>query len=419
MKSPRDVAFEIVRRLSAEGHVAYFAGGCVRDELLGLAPKDYDVATDATPKRVAELFPRTRAVGKAFGVVLVRESRVDTEVATFREDGVYTDGRRPDTVAFSDARADAQRRDFTINALFSDPLDGDRVIDYVGGVADLEARVVRAVGVPAERLREDHLRSLRAVRFAARLGFGVESATADAVRACAGQLAGVSRERVGDEMRKMMAHPTRAEAARLAQELGLDAPALGCSPLPGATLVRTAALPGDAGAMLGLAGWLLDRASAAGETPDEAWGRSSSARLQTALMLSNEESAELAQALTGYVALRGEWAGARMAQQKRWAASVWFAGALALVAASDDASAKAIQERVAELAETPSGLAPAPLVTGDTLIESGLQPGPMFGKWLASIYDEQLEGRVVDAAVAIERVHAWAARGVSGPADGE
>ncbi|MEM1423575.1 MAG: CCA tRNA nucleotidyltransferase, partial [Planctomycetota bacterium] len=231
MSAQRDSAVRIVRTLAGAGHAAYFAGGCVRDELLGSEPKDYDVATDATPDEVEAAFRNTKPVGKSFGVILVRDGSSVTEVATFREEGAYTDKRRPDEVRFADAEADAHRRDFTINALFLDPLDTrddqrGRVIDFVGGLEDLERGVVRAVGDPAERLAEDHLRALRAVRFAARFAFPIEERTADAIRAHASALEGVSRERIGDELRRILAHPRRAEGVRTIHALALDAPVL-------------------------------------------------------------------------------------------------------------------------------------------------------------------------------------------------
>ena len=161
----RGDAEAVVRRLREKGHVAYFAGGCVRDLLLGLEPKDWDVATDAPPARVRELFSKTDAVGAAFGVILVRHGKSVVEVATFRSEGSYLDGRRPSEVYFTTAEEDAKRRDFTINGLFLDPMEGDRVIDFVGGQEDLKARRLRAIGDADARFAEDHLRLLRAVRF--------------------------------------------------------------------------------------------------------------------------------------------------------------------------------------------------------------------------------------------------------------
>jgi poly(A) polymerase len=199
-------ALRIVERLRELGHTAYFAGGCVRDLLLGVAPKDYDVATSALPELVQAAFPRTEAVGAHFGVVLVidhvGEQRVATEVATFRHDGVYSDGRRPDAVRFStDAREDVLRRDFTINGLLLDAVAyeaGDRlescVLDFVGGQSDLAAKVVRAIGEPSVRFGEDKLRMLRAVRFAARFGFAIERRTMLAIQHQAAEIAVVSAE---------------------------------------------------------------------------------------------------------------------------------------------------------------------------------------------------------------------------------
>jgi poly(A) polymerase len=209
-------AFRIVRRLRALGHMAYFAGGCVRDLLLGVVPKDFDVATSATPDLVLAAFPRTESVGAHFGVVLVIDhlahERVTTEVATFRHDGAYTDGRRPDAVQFSlDPREDVLRRDFTINGLLLDAMAyeaGDRledcVLDYVGGRGDLHTRLIRAIGEPKLRFAEDKLRMLRAVRFAARLGFVIERRTMDAIWQQAATIDVVSAERVRDELTRIL-----------------------------------------------------------------------------------------------------------------------------------------------------------------------------------------------------------------------
>ena len=183
MTRSRDAAVGLLKILRRAGFEAYFAGGCVRDALLGQQPKDYDIATDAPPDHVARLLPRCRMVGRAFGVVLSQPAKgVAVEIATFRTDGAYSDGRRPDSVAFTDAKGDAQRRDFTINGLFADPLapqpDGsDRVIDFVGGQDDLKNGIIRAIGNPEERFGEDFLRLLRAVRFASRLDFDIEART--------------------------------------------------------------------------------------------------------------------------------------------------------------------------------------------------------------------------------------------------
>lgn len=201
-------AVELVRRLQAEGFTAYWAGGCVRDLLLGQIPVDYDIATSARPEEMARLFPRAEMTGKSFGVCRVKVDDTLFEVATFRSDLAYADGRHPEGVRYTDAPTDAQRRDFTINALFYDPLAG-RLLDFVGGRADLEARLIRAVGDPAARFKEDHLRILRAVRFAARLDFNLEPATLQALIADAPRLARISPERIREELVRLFLEAIR------------------------------------------------------------------------------------------------------------------------------------------------------------------------------------------------------------------
>src|SRR5688500_11404903 len=217
----REDALAVLLRLREAGHVAYFAGGCVRDELMGLRPKDYDVATDAPPPRVRELFTQTQAVGAAFGVILVRHRRSIVEVATFRTDVSYEDGRRPTAVRFTTAEEDAKRRDFTINGLFLDPVE-NRVIDYVGGQEDIRGKVLRAIGNADERFAEDLLRLLRALRFASRFDLRIDPATADAISRHAQQLARISPERIADELRAMLTPPARADAWTKLVEHGLD-----------------------------------------------------------------------------------------------------------------------------------------------------------------------------------------------------
>jgi poly(A) polymerase len=231
-----DAAFHVLGKLRAAGYEAYLAGGCVRDLLLGREPTDYDVATSATPDVVLGLFPRTFAVGAHFGVVLVAngdgEGYTVTEVATFRSDGAYSDGRHPDAVKYTkSAEEDALRRDFTINGLLLDPLQSAddlraSVIDHVGGLADLDAGVVRAIGRPELRFEEDHLRILRGVRFAARFGFDLEPWTAAAMRRLSPKTAAVSRERVRDELTKMLTEGHARRAFELLDETGLLAEVL-------------------------------------------------------------------------------------------------------------------------------------------------------------------------------------------------
>lgn len=220
MTDKRHRAAEVVRALRAAGHAALFAGGCVRDHLRGVPPHDYDVATSATPEQVRALFPRTVEVGAQFGVVLVRVGREQFEVATFRSDDAYVDGRRPVSVTFSTPEADAQRRDFTVNGLFQDPIE-DRVLDFVGGRADIEHRLIRCIGDPSARFGEDKLRLLRAVRFAANLGYEIEPDTFAAIRRMAPQISVVSAERIRDELIKTFTRPGAGRGLRLLDRSGL------------------------------------------------------------------------------------------------------------------------------------------------------------------------------------------------------
>lgn len=216
----RQSAEIIARRLQEAGHIAYFAGGCVRDELLGREPKDYDIATDATPDKVQRMFPRSQAVGAHFGVVIVKEGGIPFEIATFRTDGSYRDGRRPENVVFSTPEEDARRRDFTVNGMFLDPVTGE-IIDCIGGMNDLSARKLRAIGDPEERFHEDHLRLMRAVRFATVLGYEIEPVTWAAVRAQAESISKISIERTRDEFVKILLHPRRLQGFDLLAESGL------------------------------------------------------------------------------------------------------------------------------------------------------------------------------------------------------
>lgn len=215
----RVAAMAVARRLADRGHRVLFAGGCVRDRLLGREPADYDLATSATPEEGEALFPHAVTVGARFGVVVVPVEGLNVEVATFRADGLYVDGRRPEGVVFSDPPTDASRRDFTVNGLFEEPFTGE-ILDYVGGRADLSARLLRAIGDPEARLREDHLRVMRAVRFAVQLGFAMEPRTFDAVRALAPLVASVSAERVRDELLKTLKRG-RGRGLRLLEAAGL------------------------------------------------------------------------------------------------------------------------------------------------------------------------------------------------------
>ena len=396
---PRLAAVEIVRTLAGAGFEAYFAGGCVRDKLMGIEPDDYDVATEAKPEQVRSLFRRTQHVGESFGVVLVSLKGRRIEVATFRTDGVYSDGRHPDGVTFSDAQHDARRRDFTINGLFENPLT-DEVIDYVDGQADLEAKVIRAIGDPRARLHEDRLRMLRAVRFAARFAFTIDEQTAEAIRAAAGDLRGVSRERIAQEVMRMLADPNRGPAAQQLQDLGLDAAILGEQNLTVAP-TRLGRLPDSTPYATALAAWLLDRH----EGRDSGLG-DRARRWAGQLMLSNAQKQAMTAVLDIHDVLRGAWPELGVARQKRLASTPAFEEALAILQTSDPQSCVEIRRRVLTLAETQ--LQPAPLIDGNDLLTRGLTPGPVFKRVLDAVYDAQLEGSVRDKEAALTLAEAVA-----------
>jgi poly(A) polymerase len=215
-----ETALAIVRRLQAAGFSAFWVGGCVRDFLLGRTPGDYDIVTAALPEQIETLFRRTLPVGRKFGVMVVVEHRHPFQVATFRAEADYQDGRRPGRVVFGDAMADARRRDFTVNGLFYDPVR-QQLHDWVGGEADLRARIIRTIGAPAERFAEDHLRLLRAVRFAAQLDFTIEPGTFAALQAHAPKIKGISAERIRDELLKLLRPPHASRGLELLRQSGL------------------------------------------------------------------------------------------------------------------------------------------------------------------------------------------------------
>lgn len=222
----RELASRIVFALRGRGFQAYFVGGCVRDLLLRLEPEDYDVATDATPEQILEIFPKAELVGAHFGVVLVKEGERAVEVATFRSEGAYSDGRRPGEVTLvREPREDARRRDFTINAMFLDPVS-NQVLDFFSGLDDLDRGLLRAVGEPAARFAEDHLRMLRAVRFAARFGFTIEPTTFEAIRTAAPAIRRISAERIRAELNRILTEGGASRGLRLLDETGLLAEVL-------------------------------------------------------------------------------------------------------------------------------------------------------------------------------------------------
>jgi poly(A) polymerase len=399
----REFAIDVVRRLRQAGYQALWAGGCVRDELLGVEPADYDVATSARPEDVERTFSRTVARGKSFGVVeVIGPRRADgsfpkVQVATFRSDGAYVDGRRPESVVFSTAEEDAQRRDFTINGMFFDPLDG-KVIDYVGGQADLKAEVLRAIGDARDRFREDKLRLMRAVRMAARFGFPIEEQTAAAVREMAAQITVVSAERIADELRKMLVHPNRVRAMRELDDLGLRKPIL-----PEFDADSTGAHWRHA---LATVGALTGSRWPVAEPPSfplafaalfQEFGPAIAANRARRLKLSNAEAGRIRWLVENRQSLR-DAPTMRASKLKPILVHPAIGELLALHRADAVTGGRPVEhvdfcERM--LRETPTEeLNPPPLLTGDDLLARGWQQSPLFKKVLDAVREAQLEDQV-------------------------
>ncbi|HEV3080927.1 MAG TPA: CCA tRNA nucleotidyltransferase [Gemmataceae bacterium] len=432
----REFAISVVRRLREAGHEALWAGGCVRDELLGLVPGDYDVATDARPEQVSGLFRRTVAVGVSFGVVNVLGPRsegetLQVEVATFRSDAGYSDGRHPDSVRFTSAREDALRRDFTINGMFFDPLE-NRLIDYVGGQADLEQKILRAIGDPAVRFAEDKLRMLRAVRIATRFDFAIEPATAAAIAAMARQILVVSAERIAEELRNLLLSPHRARGVNLLLELGLARAILPeLLPMKGLPqgpphepngdlwdhVLRVLELLGPSVSFpLALAALLHDvgKPRTVGRTPDrytfyshEHVGRRLAEEIADRLKLSNAERERIGWLVEKHQFLC-EARQMRVSKLKQTLAHPGIRDLLALHRADARASGRSTDQ--VEYCEhllsrwTQADLDPIPVLTGHDLTELGLQPGPNFKPLLEAVREAQLEGTVKTKAQGLQLI---------------
>ncbi|MEZ6194912.1 MAG: CCA tRNA nucleotidyltransferase [Planctomycetota bacterium] len=416
----------IARRLGEAGHEAYFAGGCVRDRLLGRTPKDIDIATSARPGEVQRLFRRTLAVGKAFGVIVVLDGEDAFDVATFRTDGAYGDGRRPDEIVFSTAVEDVRRRDFTINGLLQDP-STDEVIDHVGGVADLERRVIRTIGDARERFGEDRLRILRAVRFAARLDFAIDPDTAGAIRELAAHAADPSAERVSGELGRMWSEADPAGALRLLEELALldvvlpevaakaalvgdarlDPEGRGLNALERTRRLLAARGRGPADLAMVWAVLLEDLvADPRGESSRPA-APARCARAAVAVLERLRSSRELMTACAAPVALRDRLLFPARPSATRRALLAAREDLDRLVAFRDLEAVVADPSRVVpRLAIAPAPL-PAPLLRGNELAALGVPKGPSMGRVLRRLRVEQLEGRVATADAARD----WSARG--------
>jgi len=467
-------AAEIVRTLRRHGHQAYFAGGCVRDLLLGREPADYDVATDATPRQVMQIFPQSFAVGEQFGVVLIPESRVETsepstspgqvpalpsasgrserrqsessqserrqsergkstvEVATFRSDVGYSDGRHPDEVRFShDPKEDVERRDFTINGMMLDPETGE-VLDFVGGRADLEAKVIRAIGDPFRRFAEDKLRMLRGVRFAARFHYQIDAATLEAMQKLAPEIRQVSAERVRDELTRML---TEGQARRAFQLLDMTrllpevlpevAAMKGVEQPPQYhpegdvfvhTLLLLEKLPAGVSKTLAWGALLHDVGKPATfrVAPDRIRfdghvevGVRIAAEICRRLRFSNDETDQIL-ALVDHHMRFGQVQQMKQSTLKKFLRLPAFDEHLELHridCLSSHGQLDAYEYSQEQLRSMPpEAIRPAPLITGEDLIEAGYEPGPRFREILCAVEDAQLEGRLTSREAAMEFV---------------
>lgn len=430
-----EAAKEIAGRLHEAGYQALLAGGCVRDHLLDREPKDYDIATSARPAEVLKLFPKGNEVGAHFGVILVRHCGHMIEIATFRTDGSYSDGRRPDHVVFATAEEDAQRRDFTINGLYEDPRNGE-VIDYVGGRADLEQRVIRAIGAPALRFQEDSLRLMRAIRFAGSLDFAIEEKTWRAICDHASLLERISPERIREELSRMLMHPSRARAFVLLAESGLFRyfwpevmELIGCEQPPewhpeGDVFIHTRImlemLDPDAPLELALAVLLHDIAKPPTRTIDhEAGGRirfnghdALGAEMAAEMLRRLRYSNDVIDAVVPMVARHMQFMNVqqmRTAKLKRFMATPTFCHELELHrvdCSSSNGFTDNLEYLIAKKEEfSQEPLIPPPLISGRDLIHAGLRPGPLFTEILDAIQVEQLEGRLHTREDALSYFH--------------
>lgn len=431
----RTLADKIARTLRDAGHQAYFVGGCVRDLELGREPADYDISTDARPERVQELFPDSLAIGAQFGVILVTEDGAEVEVATFRSDIGYTDGRHPDSVVFANsAKEDVLRRDFTINGLLLDPRTNE-VLDYVDGRADLRARIIRAIGNPEQRFREDKLRLIRAVRFAARFNFTIEPETAAAIRLLAPEILVVSAERLRDELTKILTEGAARRGFELLDELGL-LPRV----LPEIARMKGVEQPpqfhpeGD----VWIHTLLMLEMLQAGASPTLAWGvllhdagkpptfappTGPEGRIRfdghveigtkmaedicRRFKFSNDDTAQIALLVANHLRFK-DVPQMRQSTLKRFLRLPRFEEHLELHRLDCSSSHRNLEnyEFVQRfLAETPPAeVRPARLISGDDLIGLGLKPGPEFKEVLRSIEDAQLEGSIRTREEALAQV---------------
>jgi poly(A) polymerase len=425
-----EAARRIATRLRGSGHVAYFAGGCVRDLLRGLAPKDFDVATDAPPEVVQKIFPRTYAVGAKFGVIVVVDKEMNFEVATFRSDDAYVDGRRPVAIHFSSPEEDAKRRDFTINGMFFDPV-ANEVLDFVGGRADLETKLVRAIGEPAQRFTDDRLRMLRAVRFATVLDYKIDHQTWDALVASAASINEISAERIREEVVRIFLSPQRVRGWDLLDSSGLMRAILpeveamkGClqpeqfhpeGDVFQHTRLMLSLLPEKVSVPLVCSVLFHDVAKPVTATVDETGrirfnehdriGAEMTEAIMGRLRFSRAEIDATVEMVRQHMVFK-DVPKMRVAKLKRFMARPTFEDELELHRV-DCASSHRMMDNYEfllckreEFANEP--IIPPPLVRGGDLIALGLKPGPRFGEILEAVETRQLEGMLRNREEALE-----------------
>jgi poly(A) polymerase len=439
-KSPENTALAIVRRLHSAGFLAFWVGGCVRDFLLGREPGDYDIVTSALPEQIEQLFKRTIPVGRKFGVMVVVESGRQFQVATFRAEADYQDGRHPERVAFGDAEADARRRDFTVNGLFYDPVR-KQLHDWVGGEADLRARIIRTIGAPVERFAEDHLRLLRAVRFAVQLDFGIEAGTFAALKANAAKIKTISAERVREELVKLFRPPHAPRGLDLLRESGLleqvlpeIAATLACEQSPDFHPEGTVFnhlrlmlqhLPRDADASLPWAVLLHDvakpvTASADPETGSmhfyghEKIGAEMAGEILERLRFPRKQIDEVIKAVLFHMQFKDALQ-MRKSTLRRLLMRPTFPLELELhrldcLGSHGHLDVHDFLAAQARQLEAQPQIRP-PLLKGDDLIALGLKPGPALGALLAEIREKQLQDELKTKAEARK----WARARIAGP----
>lgn len=419
----QDKAKSIISTLRASGYESFFAGGCVRDQLLGNSPKDYDIATAATPEQVSQLFKNSDTIGAHFGVMLVKITGDSFEIATFRNDGSYSDGRRPDSVSYTTATEDAIRRDFTINGLFKNPLNGE-IVDFVHGKVDLEEKTIRAIGKPEKRFQEDALRLLRAIRFAVKLDFDIEPRTWQAILNNAPLLKKISTERITDEFNKILLHKNRARGIQLLHDSGLLKQFLpeflalvGCEQPPqfhpeGDVFTHTKIMLNMLGEVDSLELCLAVLLHDIGKPPTYTYDTKAKrirfnghdnvgAEMATEILTRMRYPNKVIKNVTDMVANHMNFMNVqqmKIAKVKRFMARETYPLEIELHRV-DCLSSNGITEnydflKAMEKKFSEEPLLPTPLLKGKDLIQQGHQPGPQFKKILKNLQTEQLEGNL-------------------------